>query len=107
MADGKLIDAGELIAILTGLIESSGSNAAREIMFAIQARVPSLPDASEPLRARIAELESSQPSEEDMAVLWLIKEKGWLVSFFDGEWLQYGGLLFNPAEEARKLGWGR
>lgn len=58
-------------------------------------------------------------SEEDMAVLWLMREKGWMIAmessglvkgywykyFFSHEHGQMIGLPFNPTEEARKLGW--
>jgi len=60
-----------------------------------------------------------QPSEDDMAVLWLMREKGWMIAmessglvkgywykyFFSHEHGQMIGLPFNPTEEARKLGW--
>lgn len=47
------------------------------------------------------------PSEEDMAVLWLIREKSWNC-FYDERngWYELEkGHYFNPTEEARKLGW--
>ena len=53
-----------------------------------------------------------QPSEEDMAVLWLIREWQWTISRNTRGWLKvewaegdYVVRLINPAEEARKLGW--
>ena len=80
---------------------------------AIERKMDDQPDASEPLRARIKELEASQPSEEDRAVLWLMKEKGMWIGYdahfkmwFDTEngCTPYSPL--NPVDEAKKLGWG-
>lgn len=56
-----------------------------------------------------------QPSEEDMAVLWLMRETGKFYSFGSSKqcWqkLTMNGIKLvavdiTPAEEARKLGWG-
>lgn len=48
-----------------------------------------------------------QPSEEDRAVLWLMKEKGWeMARTAKGIWSMDGTPIASPAEEAKKLGWG-
>lgn len=63
-----------------------------------------------------AELRASQPSENDRAVVWLMKECAWHVARWgsdpakwkvahiadDHYWIED----INPVEEARKLGWG-
>lgn len=60
-----------------------------------------------------AELRASQPSEEDRAVLWLMKETTLSIDWKDEKWQvlrfeTYGSILcqFNPVREAKKLGWG-
>lgn len=53
-----------------------------------------------------------QPAEEDRAVIWLIREKGYVILREKNIWAKQrlpGMFLFdaiNPAEEAKKLGWG-
>lgn len=53
------------------------------------------------------------PSEEDMAVLWLIREWQWTIGRNTRGWLKvewnegdYVVRLISPTEEAKKLGWG-
>jgi len=55
-----------------------------------------------------------QPSEEDMAVLWLMREKRWEMAWTLNGWITqlsdpHDGhnywLSINPTEEAKKLGW--
>jgi len=46
----------------------------------------------------------SIPTESE-AVVWLMKMKGMIISFYKGEWFQTDWNKFHPVEEATRLGY--
>ena len=61
----------------------------------------------------LARVHVPEPSEEDRAVLWLIREWQWTISRNIRGWLKvawaegdYIVRTISPIEEAKKLGWG-